>query len=62
MENKKDIIYSGYAIIFNEVNKDGRIYTSGSINEDDFKEMKNNGHIENYNIDHKGVKIFIKSK
>ena len=52
-----DVMCSGYAIRFNEVNANGIIINKDAINIKDFEQMKVTGTIVDYEIDDNGVKI-----
>ena len=61
-ENKKksdtqNVVYSGYAILFNEPDSDGNVILQNSFNVKDFEQMKIEGNIIDYEIDNKGVKV-----
>ena len=59
-KSNTDLLCEGYGIRFNEVDRNGRMFTKDSINIENFIQMKLCGTIVDYEIDDNGVKIIKK--
>jgi len=56
-EQRQTMIYTGYALRFNEPDSNGNVILASAFDAKDFDKMKESGNIMDYQIDNIGVMI-----
>jgi DNA adenine methylase len=57
LQNTNNKRYSGYLLLFNQMDLNGNVYSGNSFNYAQLDDLKIKGIIENYKVDKKGIKL-----